>query len=223
MTDLFAAAGVVPSSGVRQDVLGPGALMLRGWRPDLLPDLLDAVRRVVSIAPFRQMQTPGGHTMSVAMTSCGDFGWITDRRGYRYSPQDPQSGLPWPAMPPVLEDFAAAAAENAGYPAFRPDSCLINCYAAGAKMALHQDRDEADLTQPIVSVSLGLPAIFLWGGLARSDRARRVALAHGDCVIWGGASRLVYHGIAPLKAGDHPATGAARLNLTFRKAMRTET
>lgn len=165
------------------------------------------------------MQTPGSYTMSVAMTNCGTAGWITDRKGYRYSTTDPLSGQAWPAMPADFRRLAQAAALAAGFPAFQPDACLINRYPVGAKMALHQDRDERDLTAPIVSVSLGVPATFLWGGLQRSDKAVKVPLLHGDVVVWGGAARLVFHGIAPLKAAQHPRLGEERINLTFRQAL----
>jgi len=165
------------------------------------------------------MITPGGYPMSAAMTNCGSAGWVTDRSGYRYERKDPQSGRPWPPMPPLFLDLAAAAAARAGYAGFIPDSCLINRYAPGAKLSLHQDRDERAYDQPIVSVSLGLPATFLFGGLRRSDPPRRVPLRHGDVVVWGGPSRLFHHGVLPLKDGEHPRLGRQRLNLTFRKAL----
>jgi len=156
--------------------------------------------------------------MSVAMTNCGPVGWVSDRKGYRYSPIDPETGRPWPEMPSVFLNLAAGAAAEAGYSGFQPDACLINRYEPGTRMGLHQDRDEQDFSAPIVSVSLGLSAVFLWGGLSRSDRPRRIALEHGDVVVWGGPSRLTFHGIAPLAEDDHPLTGRARVNLTFRKA-----
>ncbi|MDQ5766970.1 DNA oxidative demethylase AlkB [Thiothrix subterranea] len=199
--------------------LSPGALILRQYATAHTDSLLAGIHAIAAQAPFRQMQTPGGYTMSVAMTNCGTAGWITDRKGYRYSTTDPLSGQAWPAMPADFRSLAQAAALAAGFPAFQPDACLINRYPVGAKMALHQDRDERDLTAPIVSVSLGLPATFLWGGLQRSDKAVKVPLLHGDVVVWGGAARLVFHGIAPLKAGQHPLLGEARINLTFRQAL----
>jgi alkylated DNA repair protein (DNA oxidative demethylase) len=164
------------------------------------------------------MFTPGGHQMSVAMTNCGRAGWVTDRSGYRYDPLDPESGQAWPAMPPALSRQAAEAAGEVGFKDFVPDVCLINRYEPGARMSLHQDRDELDFAAPIVSVSLGLPAIFLFGGSNRSDRTRRFRLQHGDVVVWGGASRLFFHGVAPLADGEHAVLGRQRINLTFRKA-----
>lgn len=164
------------------------------------------------------MQTPGGLAMSVASSNSGALGWVSDRRGYRYAPRDPDTDQPWPAMPPAWRAFAAEVAREAGHAGFAPDACLINRYEPGAKLSLHQDRDERDFSQPIVSVSLGLPAVFLWGGARRADRTRRVPLVHGDVVVWGGPSRRVYHGVLPVKDGEHPATGRARINLTFRRA-----
>ena len=155
------------------------------------------------------MQTPGGHQMSVAMTNCGGFGWVTDRSGYRYDAVDPESGKPWPAMPPIFRAMAEQAADHAGFTGFAPDACLINRYEPGARMSLHQDRDEQNFGQPIVSVSLGLPAIFLFGGLKRSDRPQRYRLTHGDVVVWGGPSRLFFHGIAPIADGEHAHAGPA--------------
>lgn len=156
--------------------------------------------------------------MSVAMTNCGSVGWVTDRSGYRYDPVDPDSGQRWPAMPPLLRQLAEQAASEAGFAAFAPDACLINCYEPGAKMSLHQDRDERDVGAPIVSVSLGLPATFLFGGLKRSDKTQRYRLAHGDVVVWGGPARLAFHGVAPLADGEHARLGRRRINLTFRRA-----
>jgi alkylated DNA repair protein (DNA oxidative demethylase) len=182
------------------------------------PALLAAIRSVLARAPWRQMLTRGGFRMSVAMSNCGALGWVSDRRGYRYSPIDPDSGQPWPAMPAVLQALATDSAARAGFAGFVPDACLINRYAPGARMALHQDRDEADFSQPIVSLSLGLPAVFLFGGLERSDKPGRIPLTHGDVLVWGGPARLRFHGVLPVKDGHHPATGACRLNLTFRKA-----
>lgn len=202
----------------REDIV-PGAVVLRAFALADAASLLDAVARLVVAAPFRHLQTPGGQTMSVAMSNCGTRGWVSDRRGYRYAETDPASGLPWPPMPAALAGLARRAAAAAGFEDFAPDACLINHYAPGSRMGLHQDRDEADLTQPIVSVSLGLPAIFLFGGATRSDRPVRLPLEHGDVVVWGGPARLFFHGIAPLKDGHHAATGACRLNLTFRRAL----
>ena len=204
-------------AGPQEEALGPGATLLRGFALAQAPQLLEAIGQVTQRAPFRHMITPGGFRMSVAMTNCGAVGWVTDRTGYRYDRVDPGSGLPWPALPEVFRMVAGAAAAAAGYPNFVPDACLINRYEPGARLSLHQDRDEKDLRAPIVSVSLGLPAVFLWGGDARGDKARRVALQHGDVVVWGGPSRLRFHGVLALKDGEHPFAGALRINLTFRK------
>ena len=199
--------------------LGAGATLLAGFA---LPDagaLVEEVHRVAAAAPFRHMATPGGFRMSVAMTNCGSAGWITDRKGYRYGSLDPDSGLPWPALPNAFAKLAARAASAAGYDNFAPDACLINRYAPGARMSLHQDRNERDLEKPIVSISLGLPAKFLFGGSKRSDRPQRVSLHHGDIVVWGGAARLNFHGVAPLADGLHAVLGRERINLTLRQAL----
>jgi alkylated DNA repair protein (DNA oxidative demethylase) len=201
-----------------QEVMAERAVLLRGFVKPFEGDVVAAVQDIVAQAPFRHMVTPGGHQMSVAMTNCGRFGWVTDRSGYRYDASDPENAKPWPAMPSSFAELAARAAERAGFGAFSPDACLINRYAPGARMSLHQDKDEDDFGAPIVSVSLGLPAIFLFGGLKRSDRPRRFRLGHGDVVVWGGPARLVFHGIAPLADGDHALLGRQRINLTFRKA-----
>jgi alkylated DNA repair protein (DNA oxidative demethylase) len=199
--------------------LGRGAVLLRGRAAPVERQILDALADVVAKAPFRHMVTPGGFEMSVAMTNCGAAGWVTDRSGYRYTPCDPTTGLQWPSIPPTFLSLAAAAAEGAGYPEFAPDACLINRYAPGARLSLHQDKNERDYSKPIVSVSLGLPAIFQFGGDHRSDRPRKVPLQHGDIVVWGGVSRLAYHGVLALKDGEHPLTGRYRFNLTFRHAL----
>lgn len=198
--------------------LAPGAVVLRGLAAPAAEALLDAVREVTALAPFRHMVTPGGFRMSVAMTNCGRLGWVTDRTGYRYDPMDPETGRQWPRMPNAFARLAEAAGGRAGFPGFMPDACLINRYDPGARLSLHQDRNESDFGQPIVSVSLGLPAIFLFGGESRAEKARRVELTHGDVVVWGGASRLRYHGVLPLKDGAHALIGRHRINLTFRKA-----
>lgn len=197
--------------------LQPGALLLGGFATADAPALLDAIRCIEASAPFRHLETPSGRPMSVAMTNCGGLGWVTDRTGYRYAPLDPLTGQPWPAMPGRLRRLARGAAEQAGYPGFEPDSCLVNRYEEGARMSLHQDRNERDFSAPIVSVSLGLPATFLWGGATRDITPRRVRLFHGDVVVWGGPARLTFHGVAPLCGGEGPA-GAFRYNLTFRTA-----
>lgn len=205
-----------------QEPLAPGAVILRRFARAGGPALLQAIEQVAAVSPFRQMVTPGGYTMSVAMTNCGGLGWTTHQRGYLYSPLDPLTAVPWPPMPEAFADLCHAAACAAGYPEFRPDACLINRYGVGAKLSLHQDKDEADLRAPIVSVSLGLPAVFQFGGLRRNDPLKRLLLEHGDVVVWGGPSRLFYHGIQPLKPGTHPLTGDYRYNLTFRQAAYNE-
>jgi alkylated DNA repair protein (DNA oxidative demethylase) len=199
--------------------LAEGAVVLRGFALPVQAPLLGAVDAVTAEAPFRQMVTPGGFTMSVAMTNCGAAGWVTDRRGYRYGANDPESGRPWPPMPDAFADVARRAATAGGFDGFEADACLVNRYLPGTRLTLHQDKNERDLDAPIVSVSLGLPATFLWGGLARTDRARRVPLSHGDVVVWGGPARLAYHGVDTLRGGVHALTGAVRYNLTFRRAL----
>ncbi|MGH7029448.1 MAG: DNA oxidative demethylase AlkB [Stellaceae bacterium] len=193
--------------------------MLRRFALGEAAALTAAVEEVAAAATFRHMVTPGGWRMSVAMTSCGRAGWVTDRGGYRYAADDPSSGRPWPGMPSVFTRLAGRAAAAAGFGGFAPDACLINRYEPGARLSLHRDEDERDLGAPVVSVSLGLPATFLWGGLSRKDRPRRIRLDSGDVMVWGGASRLVYHGVAPLAEAEHPLTGRSRINLTFRKAL----
>jgi alkylated DNA repair protein (DNA oxidative demethylase) len=212
MTDLFTDQPPTPS----REPLEDGAVILRGFVSDA-PGLLADVEHIAAAAPFRHLVTPGGYTMSVAMTNCGRVGWVSNRSGYRYDPHDPDTGHHWPPMPPRFTDLALNAAAEAGFPHYHPDACLINRYLAGAKLGLHQDRDEDDQIAPIVSVSLGLPATFLWGGKRRADPVRRIRLESGDVVVWGGPARFVYHGVSPLKDGTHPLTGAARINLTFRK------
>ena len=193
------------------------AVLLRGFAKSFEGDLIADLRDIVAQAPFRHMVTPGGHQMSVAMTNCGSVGWVTDRIGYRYDGVDPESGKPWPAMPPSFRRLAGQAAAAADFDGFCPEACLINRYEPGARMSLHQDKDETDFAAPIVSVSLGLPAIFLFGGLKRSDRPRRFRVEHGDIAVWGGPTRLAFHGVAPLADGEHAVMGRQRINLTFRK------
>jgi alkylated DNA repair protein (DNA oxidative demethylase) len=202
----------------RREQIASGAFLLRGLGLDDETNLVTAVESVAERAPFRHMITPGGFRMSVAMTNCGRFGWVTDRRGYRYDDRDPETEKPWPDMPQAFLDLAARAVHQAGYGKFVPDACLINRYQPGSRLSLHQDRDERDFEAPIVSASLGLPATFLFGGDQRSAKAGRHKLLHGDVAVWGGASRLAFHGIAPLRDGDHPLTGPFRFNLTLRKA-----
>ena len=216
--DLF-ADGSTSVQVPRVEPLAEGARVLRGFATVAAEDLWREIGQVVAAAPLRQMVTPGGLTMSVAMTNCGARGWVTDRWGYRYAATDPLDGRNWPAMPTAFAALAGAAAAEAGYPGFAPDACLINRYEPGARLSLHQDRDEQDFTQPIVSVSLGLPATFFFGGLERSDAVKSYRLDSGDVVVWGGPARLAYHGVRKLKDGEHPMTGKCRINLTFRKAL----
>jgi alkylated DNA repair protein (DNA oxidative demethylase) len=202
-----------------REALAQGAVLLRGFARDTAPRLIEHLANIVEAAPFRHMATPGGRRMSVAMTNCGPAGWVSDAKGYRYAAADPATGLPWPPMPRPFHQLALDAAKEAGYHAFDADACLVNRYAPGTRLTLHQDRDERDFTAPIVSVSLGLPAVFLFGGTRRQDRPRRIRLESGDVAVWGGEARLTYHGIATLADGEHPLTGRYRINLTFRKAL----
>ncbi|MBI3285851.1 MAG: DNA oxidative demethylase AlkB [Burkholderiales bacterium] len=206
------------SDTVWTEDLCPGAVVLRNFIKPKSEEILATLERIAAAAPFRQMTTPGGYQMSVAMTCCGDLGWVSDRRGYRYDGYDPETGLRWPALPALFLTLAQQAAAAAGYADFIPDSCLINRYLPGTKLSLHQDKDECDYAAPIVSVSLGIPASFLFGGPRRQDRVRRILLTHGDVVVWGGPARLYYHGIAVIKSDAHPLLGPQRINLTFRKA-----
>jgi alkylated DNA repair protein (DNA oxidative demethylase) len=212
--DLFES---VSDARAPHESMAEGAMLLRGFAKSFEAELIADLRDIVAQAPFRHMITPGGYQMSVAMTNCGSAGWVTDRNGYRYDANDPEAGKPWPAMPPSFCELAGQAAAQAGFKKFSPDACLVNRYQPGAKMSLHQDKDEHDFAAPIVSVSLGLPATFLFGGLKRSDKPRRFRLQHGDVVVWGGPARLVFHGVAPLADGEHPLLGRQRINLTFRK------
>lgn len=214
--DLF--ADLEPVQKARAEQIGEQSWVLRGFALQQVDQLLSELDTVIAAAPLRHMITPGGFSMSVGTSSCGRLGWITDRRGYRYSSVDPLRGLPWPALPAVFADLARAAAEKAGFADFLPDSCLINQYVPGAKMSLHQDKDEKAYAAPIVSLSLGLPAMFLFGGFERSDKCQRIPLLHGDMVIWGGVDRLRFHGVLPIKPGNHPRLGERRINLTFRVA-----
>ncbi|KAI3596074.1 Alpha-ketoglutarate-dependent dioxygenase AlkB (plasmid) [Cupriavidus necator H850] len=212
----------LPPSGSGSPAIEPladGAVVLRGLARADAEVLLADVQAVIALAPWRHMITPGGLRMSVAMVNCGTVGWVSDARGYRYDPVDPLNGKPWPEMPASFRQLATTAAAQAGFAGFEPDACLINRYEPGTRLSLHQDRDERDFSAPIVSVSLGLAAVFLFGGMRRADRPQRVRLAHGDVVVWGGPSRLAFHGVAPLADGDHPLLGRLRINLTFRKAL----
>jgi len=200
------------ASALTREELDEGAVLLRGFAASEAPALMAAISRIAAAAPFRRLVTPGGYTMSVAMTNCGRVGWVSDRSGYRYDPVDPDRGAPWPEMPNEFLDLAVRAAADAGFEGYDPDACLINRYEPGAKLGLHQDRDEKDQWAPIVSVSLGVGATFLWGGNRRADPVRRLRVENGDVVVWGGPARFVYHGVAPVKEG-------VRLNLTFRKVF----
>jgi alkylated DNA repair protein (DNA oxidative demethylase) len=202
----------------RHEPLAPGAWLLRGFALDHVTAVMAAIELIEAAAPFRHLVTPGGFRMSVAMTNCGSLGWVSDRRGYRYDPRDPLSGRPWPPMPPAFVELARTAAQAGGFSAFTPDACLVNRYEPGSRLTLHQDKDERDFSAPIVSVSLGLPGIFLFGGDLRKDKQRRIPLQHGDVVVWGGPARLHHHGVLALKDGHHELLGAQRLNLTFRRA-----
>jgi alkylated DNA repair protein (DNA oxidative demethylase) len=207
-----------PQAELQKEELGPGAILLRRFALPLEAAILSAVQEVSAQAPFRHMKTPGGFLMSVAMTNCGALGWVTDRTGYRYVSNNPVSGSAWPSMPTAFTELASEAASLTGFAGFVPDACLINRYEPTARMSLHQDKDEQDFTQPIVSVSLGIPAVFLFGGFKRTDKALRLNLSHGDVVVWGGPDRLRYHGVLALKQAHHPLVGPYRINLTFRKA-----
>jgi alkylated DNA repair protein (DNA oxidative demethylase) len=197
-------------------ILAPGATLLREFALLTEETLLASLASVIEASPLRHMETPGGHRMSVAMTNCGELGWISSSSGYRYADTDPETGRDWPSMPEAFLSLAHSAAESGGFAGFMPNACLVNRYDVGAKLTLHQDKDEGDFTQPIVSVSLGLPATFLFGGEHRTDPVTRIGLRHGDVVVWGGPSRLRFHGIAPIKRGQHPQWGSVRYNLTFR-------
>jgi DNA oxidative demethylase len=214
--DLFESLDAL---GPAREQLAEGAVLLRGFARPQQHELIAAVEAVTAQAPFRHLITPGGHRMSVAMTNCGSYGWVSDAGGYRYDGIDPVSAKPWPPMPPLFHRLAEQAAIEAGFSGFEPDACLINRYEPGARLTLHQDRDERNLGAPIVSVSLGLPATFLFGGMKRSDKTKRYRLEHGDVAVWGGPARLAFHGIAPLPDGSHALLGRHRINLTFRKAL----
>ena len=208
----------LPDRSRERQVLGPGSFLLPGFALADERELLVDLERLLEASALRHMVTPGGLRMSVAMTNTGPLGWVSDRSGYRYSGVDPETGRAWPKMPASFARLATNAAAQAGFPGFEPDACLVNRYEPGARLTLHQDKDERDFTAPIVSVSLGLPAVFLFGGTTRKTRPERVPLRHGDVVVWGGPDRLRHHGVLPLADGEHPALGRMRVNLTFRKA-----
>jgi len=216
MRDLFET---IPTDRTAREHIADGAMLLRGHALTFEAELLAALQAIAAQSPFRHMTTPGGFVMSVAMTNCGGAGWVTDRTGYRYDTIDPQTNAPWPTLPACFRALAVSAATTAGYPDFVPDACLINRYVPGARLTLHQDKNERDFAQPIVSVSLGLPATFQFGGLKRNDPVRKFGLRHGDVAVWGGRSRLFYHGVAQLKDGEHEKLGRMRINLTFRRAL----
>ena len=217
MTDQLTLGLPEPATLPEIEALAPGAMVLRAFALSQASTILADVERVVAAAPLRHLITPGGFRMSVAMTNCGALGWVSDASGYRYSAVDPESGRPWPSLPDSFLGLATAAAERAGFGPLHPDACLVNRYAPGARLTLHQDKDELDLEAPIVSVSLGIPAVFLFGGLTRKERPQRVPVQHGDVVVWGGPSRLRFHGVRALEPASHPLTGGCRMNLTFRK------
>lgn len=207
-----------PLSSPNEALLAEGAVLLRRFALPVHQELLSCVATLAAEAPFRHMSTPGGFRMSVAMTNCGALGWTSDGRGYRYTRQDPLTQRDWPPLPDVFTQLAKDAANLAGFEGFEPDACLINRYQPGSRLALHQDRNELDFGAPIVSVSLGLPAVFLFGGQRREQRPQRVPLEHGDVVVWGGPARSYFHGVAPLREGVHATCGPYRFNLTLRKA-----
>jgi DNA oxidative demethylase len=199
--------------------IAPQVMLLRGRALPTAP-LRAEIVAIAARAPFRHLQTRGGGTMSVAMTNCGAWGWHSDQRGYRYVDHDPQTRRPWPAMPALFRELAQAAAAEAGFPGFEPDACLVNRYEVGAQMGAHRDHDEHDMAWPIVSVSIGMPATFLWHGDKRSGQPVRVPLSDGDVVVWGGSARAGYHAVRRIDAPDPAAAfnEPLRYNLTFRRA-----
>ena len=214
---MLSSDSLFPEASPTIEPLAEGVTLLRAFCRDEGSSLLDSITAITNVSPFRRMVVPSGHTMSVAMTNCGDLGWITDLTGYRYTTKDPVTNNPWPPMPASLPSLAQRAANTSGFPGFIPNACLINRYAPATRLSLHQDKNEQDYTQPIVSVSLGLPATFLLGTLRRADTPRRIRIEHGDVIVWGGPARLIYHGVAAIAAGTHPLTGGFRINITFRR------
>lgn len=217
--DLFADDESLPQQW--QETLCPGAMILRGYAADMAEQIFREIGCLTDVSPFRHLVTPGGHTMSVSMTSCGALGWMSDELGYRYTPVDPLTGRPWPAMPVFFRLLAENAAATAGYTGFCPDACLVNRYTPGSGLSLHQDKNERDMSQPIVSVSLGMTATFLFGGTQRDAPRRRFPLVQGDVMVWGGQARLNFHGVMPLKETlpPWPLQEMVRYNLTFRRVM----
>lgn len=205
-------------------VFAQNAFLLTGFALANEAAFLTDLTTIISQSPLRHMMTPMGFAMSAAMTNCGELGWVSDKKGYRYDTLDPNTGEPWPQMPASFMQLAQSAAAACGFANFVPDACLINQYIVGASMGLHQDKNELDFTQPIVSVSLGIAAAFQFGGLKRSDKTLKIPLNHGDVVVWGAEARLKFHGILPLKPSKHAAPkndellSTYRYNLTFRKA-----
>ncbi|MCB9879012.1 MAG: DNA oxidative demethylase AlkB [Planctomycetes bacterium] len=204
--------------GDAAEAIVDGAFLLRGRALPVVDELLVGVQDVVEASPLRHMITPGGAPMAAAQSNCGALGWVADRRGYRYEACDPETGRPWPAMPQVFASLARDAAGECGYDGFDPDCCLLNRYEVGCGMGQHVDADEQDFAWPIVSVSLGLPMTFRFGGVERGGKTLPVVLQHGDVLVFGGAARRRYHGTSPLKRGVHPVLGACRVNLTLRRA-----
>jgi alkylated DNA repair protein (DNA oxidative demethylase) len=215
--DLLTQEPLLPRAEL--EPIGPAAVLLPQFAAAEANALCAQIEELQICSPWRHMHTPGGQRMSVAMTNCGRAGWVSDRAGYRYQSVDPCSGRPWPAMPSGWSSLAARAAARAGFGRFEPDACLVNRYEPGTRLSLHQDRNERDFSAPVVSVSLGLPAVFLFGGEHRDEAVARVPLFHGDVVVWGGAQRLAFHGVQPVAEGSHPETGRCRINLTFRHAL----
>lgn len=215
MSDLFAS---LQRDASPVEVLATGVSLLHGLASAQADILQQSIELVAQQSPYRQLMTPGGLKMSVTTTCCGELGWHSDEYGYRYVRKDPLTNLAWPAIPESFLKLATQAAELAGFENFKPDSCLINRYVPGTKMSLHQDKNERDFSAPIVSVSLGLSAIFQFGGLSRSDPVSKLQLHHGDVLVWGAEARLRFHGVLPLGQGQHPGWGAQRINLTFRRA-----
>lgn len=217
LSRLHACPNTLMTSPARKEI-GSQSFILPAYAAEQAPQLISLIQNIIEQAPLRQMQTPRGFKMAALMSNCGTQGWVTDRQGYRYQTSDPLTEKQWPAMPELMVKLAYEAAATCGFQGFTPDACLINCYQPGAGMGLHQDKDEQDFSQPIVSISLGAPTVFLFGGLKRSDKADAYLLSHGDVVVWGGVDRLRFHGVKPLKLFNHPLTGQRRFNLTLRRA-----